>query len=117
MTISVGTWEGHCNCDILSSPSKLGPEERAEWNLCWQGVQLSRLSGPTFLGGCFLLCALDCMAQRALVVLLSVFHGGQSLPCHDFHFLKPFEFLLPQDQNHSLYLLTSGHQRDRKVPH
>lgn len=41
MTISVETWEGHNNCNIFISLPKLGPEERAEWNLCWQG-------GPAF---------------------------------------------------------------------
>lgn len=65
MTISMGTWEGHYNCDILISFPKLGPEERTEWSICWQGVQLSCLSCPTSLGGCFLLHGLDCMASES----------------------------------------------------
>lgn len=65
MTVSVGTREGHSNCDIVISPPKLGPKERAEWNLCWQGVQFSCLFGPTFLGGCFSLCRLNCVASES----------------------------------------------------
>lgn len=35
------------------------------------------------------------------MLLPPVLDGGQSFPCHDLHFLKPFEFLLPPNQSHS----------------